>query len=92
MYTDGITGGTEGQDAATWVVAADGSSPKRLGPCCDVGWSIEPPRAYFQSVSGSLNSAAEDGTDVRVLPGADAPYDWYLHLMGALSGGNLPRH
>jgi Tol biopolymer transport system component len=76
MYTDGVTGGTQGPDAATRVVAADGSSQHRLGPCCDVGWSADGPRAYFQSDGGPLYSAAEDGTDVHVAPYGDAPYGW----------------
>jgi WD40-like Beta Propeller Repeat len=90
MYTDGVVDGTQSPDASTRVVADDGSSRRRLGPCCDVGWS-DAGRAYFQDDVHALYSAAEDGTDVRLVPGSDIGYVWVPSPDGSAFTAETPQ-
>jgi Tol biopolymer transport system component len=83
LYTDGAVLGTQTSHSGTWVMRADGSAKALLGPCCDVGWSADGARAYFEAETGSLLSASVDGTDVRPLVNNHVPNGWALAPDGA---------
>jgi len=68
LYVDGVTAGTQQADSATWVMNADGSAKRRVGACCDAGWSPD----------GTAVFTDDDGQQLTRVPldasGASEPF------------------
>jgi len=70
------------QDASTsslWIMARDGTSPRRLGPGFGARWSPDGTRLAYAGRDGDLHVARADGSDDRTLvtgPALEWPAGW----------------
>ncbi len=74
LYVQGVINGTQMPDSGTWVMAADGTGKRRLGPCCDAGWSPDGRAAYLDNDGQRLVAVPVDG-DGPATTVVDAPSD-----------------